>query len=139
MGIKWKDLAPAVKKETRNVACYTLAGAVLLTAGFAVGNHFLPERIPFDWTVVLGALAGSAVAILNFFLMGVTVQKVTQTEDETRARAQMRLSYTYRLLMQMAWVIAALAAPCFQMAAGIAPLFFPSIGIKLFGRKNSGN
>ena len=135
MGFKWKDLAPAVKKETRNVALYTIVGAVLLVAGFGIGHIVSPEMVPFDGTVVFGAVCGSIVAILNFFLMGVTVQKVTQTEDETAARAQMRLSYTYRLFMQMAWVIAAIAAPCFHFVAGIAPLFFPSLGIKLFGRR----
>ena len=138
MGFKWKDVAPAVKKETRNVALYTIVGAVLLVAGFGIGHYISPSSVPFDGTVVFGAVAGSFVAVLNFFLMGLTVQKVTQMEDETAARAQMRLSYTYRLFMQMAWVIAAIAAPCFHFVAGIAPLFFPSLGIKLFGRRQQG-
>jgi len=30
----------------------------------------------------------------------------------------------------MGWVILAIVLPCFQFAAGIAPLFFPSLGIK---------
>jgi hypothetical protein len=41
------------------------------------------------------------------------------------------MSYSQRMLLQIIWIIIAIAAPCFHFAAGIAPLFFPSIGIKL--------
>ena len=44
---------------------------------------------------------------------------------------RLKSSYTQRMLLQILWVIAAVAAPCFQFAAGIAPLLFPSFGIKL--------
>ena len=132
------SLAPAVKKETRNVGIYTISGVAILIVAFAILNRVFPDTVPFDGTVILGALLGGAVAILNFFLMAVTVQKVTQTEDENRAQARMRLSYTYRTLMQMVWVIIVLAAPCFYYIAGILPLFFPSLGIKLFaGRRRT--
>jgi hypothetical protein len=33
-------------------------------------------------------------------------------------------------MLQILWIIAAIAAPCFQFVAGIAPLMFPSLGIK---------
>ena len=45
----------------------------------------------------------------------------------------MKASYSRRTLLQMAWVVVAIAAPCFQFAAGILPLLFPSFGIKLMG------
>ena len=34
------------------------------------------------------------------------------------------------------WVIAAIAAPCFWAVAGVLPLLFPSIGIKIMGILN---
>ena len=71
------------------------------------------------------------MAVLNFFLMGMTVQKVTSTEDEGLARQRMKTSYTRRMLLQILWMIAAIAAPCFQFVAGLIPLVFPSTGLKI--------
>lgn len=65
----------------------------------------------------------------EFFLMGLTVQKVASGTDEDAARLKMKASYSQRMLLQMLWVILAIVAPCFQFAAGIAPLLFPGVGI----------
>ena len=46
---------------------------------------------------------------------------------------KMKASYSKRMLLQMLWVVAAIAVPCFHFAAGILPLLFPSAGIKLMG------
>lgn len=134
-------IQPAVKKETKKIAAYTAAGTVLMWILFGILHAVTPESVPFDYTVILGGAAGSAVAVLNFFLMGLTVQKVASTENEDSARMQMKSSYSQRLMLQILWIVAAIAAPCFQFAAGIAPLLFPSLGIKLsifFQPKKSG-
>lgn len=68
--------------------------------------------------------------------MGLTVQKVAAATDEGSARTKMRASYTQRMMFQMLWVVAAIIIPCFQFAAGIVPLFIPSIGIKFLGMTN---
>ena len=52
-------------------------------------------------------------------------------EDEGMARQQMKASYSRRMLLQILWMIAAIAAPCFQFVAGLVPLLFPSLGLKL--------
>ncbi len=129
----WDKVAPAVKKETLRVSVFTLVGVILMWIIFFVLHMFMPEQVPFDYTVILGGIAGGIVAVLNFFLMGLTVQKVAASETEDSARARMKASYTQRTLLQMLWVIVAIAAPCFQFVAGIAPLFFPSLGIKITG------
>ena len=98
---------------------------------FAVLHGAIPEKIPFDYTVILGGLGGGAVAVLNFFLMGLTVQKAASCEDEGAARMRLKASYSQRMLLQVGWGIAAIIAPCFQFAAGLLPLLFPSMGIKL--------
>lgn len=133
----WKDVQPAVKKETKRVAVMTCAGVVLMWIAFVVFHGITPESVPFNYTVILGGLCGGIVAVLNFFLMGLTVQKVAAQSDEDTARTQMRVSYRQRLMLQILWIVAAIAAPCFQFAAGIAPLLFPSLGIKamaVFGK-----
>ncbi len=124
-------LAPALKKETVRVAVMTAVGVAVMIIVFLIAHQFVPDKVPFDHRVILGGLAGGFIAVLNFFLMGLTVQKVTNTQDEDTARSIMKASYSRRMLLQMGWVIVAIVAPCFQPVAGILPLLFPSLGIKL--------
>ena len=70
--------------------------------------------------------------------MAVTVQKVASIEDDKQARSTMGVSYRYRTLMQLLWVILAIVVPVFNMVAGIVPLFIPSIVIKLRGIISAG-
>ena len=42
----------------------------------STGHLAVPEQIPFDYTVLLAGFIGGMVAVLNFFLMGLTVQKI---------------------------------------------------------------
>lgn len=133
MGKMFHDIQPAVKKETKRVAASTITGMILMWIGFAVLHVIFPEKVPFDYTVFLGGIGGGIIAVLNFFLMGLTVQKVAASADEETARTQMKASYSRRMLLQMLWVVMAITAPCFQFAAGLLPLLFPSFGIKLMG------
>lgn len=127
------NVQPAVKKETKKVALSTLVGVILMWVVFAVLHFSMPDKVSLDYTVFLAGICGGAVAVLNFFLMGLTVQKVAAASDEDSARMKMKASYSQRMLLQMLWVVAAIALPCFQFVAGIAPLLFPSLGIKLTG------
>ena len=124
---------PAVKKETRRVAMITAVGLVLMWILFA-GLHFaMPDKVPLDYTVFLGGIGGGLIAVLNFFLMGLAVQKAASATDEGTARMKLKASYSQRFLMMMLWVIAAIVAPCFHFVAGIAQLLFPGTGIKIVG------
>lgn len=100
---------------------------------FGVLHIAVPNKVPFDYTVILGGLGGSLVAVLNFFMMGMTVQKVAASTDEDAARMRMKASYSQRMMIQMLWVIAAIAVPCFHFAAGIVPLLFPGTFLKILG------
>ena len=126
----FKNAAPAVRKETKRVACITLICLAVMIAAFALLHHFLPDKVPFDYRVVLGGICGSIVAVLNFFLMGLAVQKASSASDEDSARLTIRASYSQRMMMQIVWMVLAAALPCFQIAASILPLLFPSLGIK---------
>lgn len=129
----FETIQPAVKTETKKVAISTVLGVVLMWGVFGVLHLVMPEKVPLDYRVFLGALVGGSIAVLNFFLMGITVQKVVAAKDEESARMQMKASYSRRMMIQMLWVIVAIVAPCFQFVAGIVPLLFPSIGIKILG------
>ncbi len=85
----------------------------------------VPEKIPFDYRVILRGIGGGAVAVLNFFLMGMAVQKAVSETDEAGAKRRMQASYSQRNLMQMLWAVLAIVLPCFQFAAGILPLLIP--------------
>lgn len=127
------SVQPAVKKETRNVAMITAAGVVLMILVFLILNKFFPDSVPFNYTVVLAGICAGIVAVLNFFLMGLAVQKIAATTDQDEARKLMQKSYYRRFGLQVLWIIAAIAAPCFNIVAGLIPLMFPGFGIRMRG------
>ncbi|MGF0092098.1 hypothetical protein [Blautia sp.] len=127
------NVQPAVKKETKRIIKITIVGLILMWILFAVLHFAMPDKVPLDYTVFLGGIGGGAVAVLNFFLMGLAVQKAASASDEGTARMKLKASYSQRFLMQILWVILAIVAPCFHFVAGIAPLLFPGTGIKLMG------
>ena len=127
------NVQPAVKKETKRILKITIVGLILMWILFAVLHFAMPDKVPLDYTVFLGGIGGGAVAVLNFFLMGLAVQKAASASDEGTARMKLKASYSQRFLMQILWVILAIVAPCFHFVAGIAPLLFPGTGIKIMG------
>ena len=127
------NVQPAVKKETKRIVKITAVGLILMWILFAVLHFTMPDKVPLDYTVFLGGIGGGAVAVLNFFLMGLAVQKAASASDEGTARMKLKASYSQRFLMQILWVILAIVAPCFHFVAGIAPLLFPGTGIKIMG------
>lgn len=128
-----ENIQPAVKKETKRVMVITLVGLILMWILFAALHFIMPDKVPLDYTVFLGGIAGGCVAVLNFFLMGLAVQKAAAADDEGTARMKIKASYSQRFMMQVFWVIIAIIAPCFHFVAGIAPLLFPGTGIKIVG------
>ena len=127
------NVQPAVKQETKRIIKITIVGLILMWILFAVLHFAMPDKVPLDYTVFLGGIGGGAVAVLNFFLMGLAVQKAASASDEGTARMKLKASYSQRFLMQILWVILAIVAPCFHFVAGIAPLLFPGTGIKIMG------
>ena len=130
----WDEMQPAIKEETKHVMLYTAVGLVLMWLAFLVLHLCMPEKVVFDYTVILGGLGGGTVAVLNFLWMGLMVQKAAaKAGDQDAVRTLVKGSYSQRMLFQMLWVIIAIAAPCFHYAAGIIPLLFPGTGIKIAG------
>lgn len=131
-------LQDAVKKETGIIAAGTAVGVLVLYVVFYVLHMVVPDWAPFDIKVILGGIGGFIVAVGNFFWMAVSVQKVASITDEERARRTMSVSYRYRTMLQFLWVILAIVLPVFNLVSGIAPLFIPSIIIKLRGILSAG-
>jgi len=127
------QIQPAVKKETLYIAAGTLTGTLLMFLAFWFLHRFMPDAVPFGYKVILGGMLGALVAVGNFFFMGLTVQKIASTQNEEEAYKSMKASYRFRTLSQLLWVVLAFALPCFNGAAGIIPLFLPSMCIKLRG------
>ncbi len=132
MSIFSEKLQPAVKRETKNVAVSTAVGVLLMWLVYAVLHAAMPDKVPFDYTVILAGIGGGAVAVLNFLWLGVTVQKAAAAGADD-ARLRLKASYSQRMLFQMLWAVAAIVAPCFHFVAGLLPLLFPSVGIKIRG------
>ena len=117
-------IQPAVRKETEHVMVYTAAGLAVMWCVFLALHLVMPEKVPFDYTVILGG---------NFFLMGMAVQKAAAETEEAAAKRWIQASYSQRNMMQMLWVILTIVLPCFQFVAGILPLLIPGTAIKLVG------
>ena len=88
---------------------------VLMWAVFGIGHLAVPEQIPFDYTVLLAGFIGGMVAVLNFFLMGLTVQKIVSMEDDKQAAAKMKASYSQRMMLQLIWAFWRLRFPVFSL------------------------
>lgn len=115
-------LQPAVKKETAHIAAGTAVGVAVMTAVFAAIGRF-------DLGVLASGLVGGALAVANFLLLGLTVQRVTDQQDEGRGRKMMQFSYNMRMLLLVLWLILAVTLPFFNWVAALVPLLLPRVTI----------
>ena len=127
-----KKTDPAVKEATIYIAVWELIFSMLMQAVFLVIKRW-------NYTVITGNALSATVAILNFFLMGLTVQKcLGLNKDEAKTR--MRASQLYRNMMMLLFLALGVALPYFNTWAVIIPAFFPRISILIkpvFDRKKS--
>ncbi len=123
----------AVKKETARIGAGTAGVSVVMILVFWGLHLVIPDSVPFDYKVILGAMIGSAVAVGNFFFMGLTVQKIADMQDQDLAYRRMKTSYHYRTMIQFLWIILAVTVPFINGVAGIIPLFVPGAVIKARG------
>lgn len=124
---------PVVKKETGWIAACVLIASMLMQAAF-----LLLQR--WNVTVLLGNLLGAALAVGNFFLMALTVQKSLEMEAAD-AKKRMQFSHSMRMLMLVVGCAIGAAVPCFNLIAVLIPLLMPRIGVGIRGtliRKEAG-
>lgn len=121
-------LQPASKKEVRRIALGTAACDGIMIVGLFLLSQF--DIGSFDLLrILLGAAGGSAVAVLNFTIMCLTVQSAAAFDDQKKMKAFIQGSYNGRLALQALWVVICIIVPQIHVLAGAAPLLFPNFVI----------
>lgn len=119
-------ISDAVIRETAYVAKWVIVlsafmqSIVLILQAFGIMKWGLP--------IALGNLLGASFAILNFFLMGLTVQMAVN-KDEKKAAQVIKLSQMSRNLMVGAVIVASYFISIFNIFAVAIPFFFPRVAI----------
>jgi len=117
-------LQSASKKEIRRIAVGTgVCDLILIAVLFILSLEGIGK---FDYRVFLSVLGGSAVAILNFTVMCLTIQKAVDISEQKQMKAFIQGSYNGRLILQAVWVVVCFMVDHIHLIAGAAPLLFPN-------------
>ena len=120
-------LQSASKKEIKRIAVGTLAwDVILLVVLFFLSLEGIGS---FDYKVFIGVAGGSVVAVLNFTVMCLTIQKAVDIEEKKQMKSFIQGSYNGRLLLQAGWIVVAFVVPHIQVVAAAVPLLFPNLTI----------
>lgn len=126
----------AVRRETARVAAGVFILVAAMLAVYAIIGRFTPK-------VLLGAVYTGALTVVNFFIMGMTVQGVTDRAAERERNEQelaeltiemknrMRLSYNLRMIALFALLVVGVAVFKFDPLATILPIVFPTLVIRV--------
>lgn len=120
---------PAVARETIYVSGAALVLSVIMELVFLLIGQW-------SLSVLFGNILGAATAVLNFFLMGLSVQHAVGNEEK-EAKSFMKLSQALRMLLIFVVVAVGALLPCFSIFAVIIPLFFVRIAVAfrpIFGK-----
>ncbi len=112
----------ATRRETGHIALGVLAFSAVMELVFLVIGRW-------ELGVLWGNLLGGGFAILNFFLLGITVQAVAGEGDEKRAKLKLQGSYSLRMLATLAVIVLAVKLPFIVWPAAVIPLLFPRLTI----------
>lgn len=112
-----------VVKETKYITTFVVIFSMLMQAVFLIVGRW-------NYTVLLGNLWGAAVAIGNFFVMGLFVQKAV-TQDEKDARQTVKASQSLRFAGIFVLTVIGILIPFLNSIAVVIPLVFPRIAIML--------
>ncbi len=115
-----------VYEEMRSLAPYYLTAcgiylAVMLVLFFATG---------YDYTLLIGAVYGCVLCVLNFLLLGKSAQKAVKRSAKS-AQNYMNTMYCLRYLGLFAMLTLGALAPFINLIASVIPLFFPKILITI--------
>ncbi len=118
-----------MQKPEKAVIQNTLYIAIwqVILAGLMQAVYLIIEK--WSVPVLLGGLFGSVIAVINFFAMAMTVQKVVSLEPKD-ATAKIKLSQLLRFLAII--VLAVVGCLLFDPVATVIPLLFPRFAIMLF-------
>ena len=120
-------LQSASKREVKRIACGTAVGGVLLIIAMFILS--LLGIVTFDYRVITGAIGGCIVAVTNFTMMCITIQRAVNIGEQKAMKAFIQGSYNGRLLLQAGWIVAAYLMPWVNVIAAAVPLLFPNLMI----------
>ena len=113
---------PTVKKETLFVGMVTLVLSMLMQSVFLIIGKW-------DISVLLGNLLGGGIGVLNFFFLGLSVQKAVSS-GEKKAREVMKASHAIRFaLIIVLLAISLIFQNVFNVIATIISLLFATVGV----------
>ena len=118
-------LQPDSRREIKRITLGTLACDGIMVAGLFLLSQF--DMGTFDLKkILLGALCGSAIAVLNFTILCLTIQAAVGIQSQRKMRAKFQLSYNVRLAIQAIWIVGAFfLRHRIHFVAAAAPIFFP--------------
>ena len=128
-----KKVDPTVKKETFYIFVWTVILSLLMQAVFLIFGKW-------DAAVLFGNLLGALAAVLNFFIMGISVQAALGREEKD-AKNVIKLSQSLRFIMLVAVGAIGYLVPFCNVIATVLPFLFPRIAIAfrpLFNRERGG-
>lgn len=108
----------SIVKETKRIGIGTVIMLVVMLAVYAVLGKFTVG-------VLLGGLLGSAYAIFNFFMLGMTLQKAASMTDQQMAHMKVRSSYSTRMIGMLILAVVAFALPFVEGIPCLIALLFP--------------
>lgn len=126
--MKSVKLDPVVKKELRFMALSLLICTVVLQLGFWLVSLWV-ESVLWDYTVALGGVLGFCLAMLNFFLMCLAVQRSVSDPDPRQAQLRMKASYSRRSVLILAVLILAFVVKQIHWLPVAAAVFYPTVVI----------
>lgn len=125
-----------VDKTVKRETLYVLVGTVILS--ILMESFFLIFNV-FDYTVFFGNILGGSVAVLNFFLMGLTLQKSLADTDAEVAKKRVKVSQSFRFMMLILVAVLGGVVTYFNIIAVLIPFFFPRIVMIIRGLKIKNN
>lgn len=108
----------SIVKETKRIGVGTVIMLVVMLAVYAVLGKFTVG-------VLLGGLLGSAYAIFNFLMLGMTLQKAASMTDQQMAHMKVRSSYSTRMIGMLILAVVAFALPFVEGIPCLIALLFP--------------
>ena len=124
---------PTVKRETLYIGIVTLIMSMLMQSVYLIIGKW-------GISILFGNLLVAGIGILNFFLLGVSVQKAVSS-DEKKAKEIMRASHALRYAGIIVLIVISLVFPkVFDMIATLISLLFATTAVfvrQIMTKKNS--
>lgn len=112
-----------VAKETEYIAFFSVVLSVLMQAVFLIIGKW-------NYTVLLGNIWGIIIAVGNFFVMGLFVQKAVNQSKED-AQKTVKASQSLRFAALFLLTVIGVLIPAFNSVSIVIPLIFPRVAIAL--------